>query len=188
MSRSMPVLAVLAAAVIAGCGSSGSSSSGSSSSSGTASASSGSSSSSASTATSSSAPPSTSSAPTHAPKPSSSHLSLSEREFRITPSIPTVARTGTIAITVRNRGTVTHAFAIEGPSGLVRTADIAPGGSATLTIAIHRAGRYAFFCPIDGHIRLGMHGVLIVGHPSSGGGGPPVSTPTTPGGGGGIYH
>ena len=187
MSRSMPVLAVLAAAVIAGCGSSGSSSSGSSSSSGTASASSSSSSSSASTATSSSAPPSTSSAPTHAPKPSS-HLSLSEREFRITPSISTVARTGTIAITVRNRGTVTHAFAIEGPSGLVRTADIAPGGSATLTIAIHRAGRYAFFCPIDGHIRLGMHGVLIVGHPSSGGGGPPVSTPTTPGGGGGIYH
>jgi len=179
-----PIIAVLCAAlaavVIAACGSSGSSSSSSSSS-----------------TASSTTPPRTTTASTTVPttttsttpaSPPSARLSLTETEFRITPSTPAVARTGTIAISVHNHGTVIHALAIEGPGGLVRTADIPPGGSATLTVHVTRAGRYAFFCPIDGHIRLGMHGVLIVGHPSAGPSGPPATTPTSPNSGGGIYH
>ncbi len=176
MRSSKPIIAALAALVIAGCGSSGSSSTA-----GTASAASSATPSTATTATP------TSTTTTTAPRPSA-RLTLTETEFKIQPSTPAVAKTGTIAITVHNRGTVIHALAIEGPAGIVRTADIPPGGSATLTVHIGRAGRYAFFCPIDGHIRLGMHGVLIVGHPSSGPSGPPVTTPTTPGSGGGIYH
>jgi uncharacterized cupredoxin-like copper-binding protein len=179
-----PIIAVLCAALaavaIAACGSSGSSSSSSSSS-----------------TASSTTPPRTTTASTTVPttttsttpaSPPSARLSLTETEFRITPSTPAVARTGTIAISVHNHGTVIHALAIEGPGGLVRTADIPPGGSATLTVHVTRAGRYAFFCPIDGHIRLGMHGVLIVGHPSAGPSGPPATTPTSPNSGGGIYH
>jgi len=175
--------AVLAAAAIAACGSSGSSSSASSSStsgmSSTPTA--------PSTTTTASPSPTTTASATRTGRPSA-RVSLTETEFRITPSTPAVARPGTIAIRVHNHGTVTHALAIEGPNGIIRTADIPPGGSATLTVRITQAGRYAFFCPIDGHIRLGMHGVLIVGHPSSSSSGPPVTTPTTPGSGGGIYH
>jgi uncharacterized cupredoxin-like copper-binding protein len=172
--------AALAAVVIAACGSSGSSSSSSSSSTS-------SSPTPPSTTTASTTVPTTTTSTTPASRPSA-RLSLTETEFRITPSTPAVARTGTIAISVHNHGTVIHALAIEGPGGLVRTADIPPGGSATLTVHVTRAGRYVFFCPIDGHIRLGMHGVLIVGHPSAGPSGPPATTPTSPNSGGGIYH
>jgi uncharacterized cupredoxin-like copper-binding protein len=180
MRSSKPIIAALAAVVIAGCGSSGSSSS-----SGTASTPSTASSPTPSTATTATPTPTTTTTTGLRP---SARLTLTETEFKIQPSTPAVAKTGTIAITVHNRGTVIHALAIEGSAGIARTADIPPGGSATLTVHIGRAGRYAFFCPIDGHIRLGMHGVLIVGHPSSGPSGPPVTTPTTPGSGGGIYH
>ncbi len=186
MRSSKPIIAALSAALaavaIAACGSSGSSSSSSSSTT----ASTASAPTPASTTTAST-PVQTTTTATPAPR-ASARLSLTETEFRITPSTPAVARTGTIAIAVHNRGKIVHALAIEAPGGIVRTADIPPGGSATLTLHVTRAGRYAFFCPIDGHIRLGMHGVLIVGHPSSGPSGPPATTPTSPNSGGGIYH
>jgi uncharacterized cupredoxin-like copper-binding protein len=146
--RRLALLAPLAAAaLLAGCGSS------SSSSSSTAAASSGSSS----TATST---PATASG-------GGSQLTLSEKEFKITPASPGVAHTGTITITVKNTGTITHALSVQTPSGVVSTGKIAPGASTTLKVNAAKAGHYTFFCPIDGHRASGMQGVLVVGSSSS---------------------
>jgi uncharacterized cupredoxin-like copper-binding protein len=95
-------------------------------------------------------------------------LAVSETEFKITPASATVAHTGTITITVKNNGKVTHALAVQTPSGVVRTDDIAPGGTATLTVNVSQAGRYVFYCPIDGHRTLGMQGTLVVGTSAGG--------------------
>jgi len=139
--RRLALLAPFAvAAVIAGCGSSSSSSSSSASSSNSA-------------ATSS----------------VGGQLTLSETEFKITPANPTVAHTGTITITVKNNGAVTHALSVQTPSGTVSTPHIAPGATATLKVNVTKAGRYTFFCPIPGHRAAGMQGVLIVGSASASG-------------------
>ena len=131
------------AALLAGCGSSSSSSS-----------------SSAPASSSSSAAPAASGGGGNA-------LTLSESEFKITPANPTVAKTGTITITVKNTGAVTHALAVQTPSGIVKTGKIAPGATATLTVDASKAGSYTFFCPIDGHRAAGMQGVLVVGSGSA---------------------
>jgi uncharacterized cupredoxin-like copper-binding protein len=90
-------------------------------------------------------------------------VALSETEFKITPASASVGSTGPITITVKNTGKVTHALAVQTPSGLLRTGAIAPGGSATLKVDASKAGSYVFYCPIGGHRGLGMQGTLIVG-------------------------
>jgi plastocyanin len=97
-------------------------------------------------------------------------LTLSESEFKITPAAPTVASTGTITITVKNAGAITHALSVQTPSGTVSTGKIAPGASATLKVNASKAGRYTFFCPIPGHRAAGMQGVLVVGSAGAGSG------------------
>jgi uncharacterized cupredoxin-like copper-binding protein len=145
MRRLFALAPFLAAALIAGCGSSSSSTS----------------------SKASSAPASSSSAPASAPASSgggaSGQLTLGESEFKITPASPTVAHTGTITITVKNTGAVTHALTVDTPSGPVSTGSIAPGATTTLKVNATKAGRYTFFCPIDGHRAAGMQGVLVVG-------------------------
>jgi uncharacterized cupredoxin-like copper-binding protein len=98
-----------------------------------------------------------------------SAVTLSEAEFKITPRTDTVSSIGKITITVRNTGKIVHALAIQTPAGAVRTGNIAPGASATLTVGLAK-GSYTFYCPIDGHRNLGMVGTLTVGAPAAGGG------------------
>jgi uncharacterized cupredoxin-like copper-binding protein len=116
-------------------------------------------------------------------------VTLTETEFKITPSSPTVAKAGKITITVKNSGKVTHALAVQTPSGVVKTSPIAPGATATLTVDVSKAGKYTFFCPIDGHRNLGMQGTLVVGSGASASGSSgsakPASTTSSGGGGGG---
>jgi uncharacterized cupredoxin-like copper-binding protein len=156
-----------AAAVLAGCGSSGSSSSSSSPSGSSGSNGSG-------TAVSASG---------------AGGVSLSETEFKITPASPKVSKTGTITITVTNNGAITHALAVQTPSGLVKTSHIAPGQSAKLTVNISKAGSYTFYCPIGNHRQAGMHGTLVVGSggSASGGASSSQSTSTSSSSGGGGY-
>jgi plastocyanin len=90
-------------------------------------------------------------------------VSLTETEFKISPPTPVIAGTGQVTITVRNAGKITHALAVQTPAGIVRTGNIAPGASATLTVNIPKAGNWVFFCPIDHHRELGMVGALAVG-------------------------
>jgi uncharacterized cupredoxin-like copper-binding protein len=139
------------AALLAGCGSSSSSSS-------------------------SSAPASTGSATPAASGGGGNALTLSETEFKFTPANPTVAKTGTITITVKNTGAVTHALAVQTPSGIVKTGKIAPGATATLTVDASKAGSYTFFCHIDGHRAAGMQGVLVVGSGAAAAGGAATSS------------
>ncbi len=116
-------------------------------------------------------------------------VSLSETEFKITPADPKVSKTGTITITVTNHGAITHALAVQTPSGLSKTQHIAPGQSAKLTVNIAKAGKYTFFCPIGNHRQAGMHGTLVVGSGGAAGGaaGPSKTTSTGSSSGGGGY-
>ena len=169
MPRVVPFLIVAVAAAVVGCGSSSSSST---------------------TASGAAPATTTSSSSTSMPAAGGSALTLTETEFKIAPASKTVATGGKITITVKNSGTTTHALTVDTPSGPVSTSDIAPGGSATVSVTASKAGHYAFFCPIDGHRKLGMEGVLIVGGASaaaSGGTAPATSTSSSGGGGSNGY-
>jgi plastocyanin len=107
-----------------------------------------------------------------------SPASISETEFKLNPSSPSVATGATV--TVKNDGATTHALEIATPSGEVKTKPIAPGRSATIK-APAKAGTYTMYCPIDGHKTKGMTGKLRVG--SGGGGG----SNSSGGGDGGGY-
>jgi plastocyanin len=99
-------------------------------------------------------------------------FTVSESEFKITPKHDSVAATGTITITAHNNGKIIHALAVQTPSGVVRTAAIQPGSSASLTVNLTKAGSYTLFCPIDHHRQLGMVATIKV----AGGGGGAAAT------------
>jgi plastocyanin len=89
----------------------------------------------------------------------SSSVTISETEFKLNPASPGIAPGGTI--TVKNGGGTTHALAVEGSNGEVKTKPLQPGQSATLK-APDKEGSYEIYCPIDGHKSKGMKGTLIV--------------------------
>jgi uncharacterized cupredoxin-like copper-binding protein len=116
---------------------------------------------------------SSSSAPAAAsPSSSGTQVSLTESEFKITPASPTVAQAGKVTINVKNTGQFTHALAVQTPSGVVKTGDIPPGASATLTVDAAKAGSYVFYCPLHNHRQQGMQGTLAVGTAAA----PPTSS------------
>jgi hypothetical protein len=90
-----------------------------------------------------------------------------------------------VTITVHNSGKITHALAVQTPSGVVKTRPIPAGESAILAVDFSKAGSYTFYCPIDHHRMLGMVGTLKVagggasGGSASGGAGLPTTTTTT---------
>lgn len=68
-----------------------------------------------------------------------------------------VSRPGSVTLRMANPSPLRHAVAIRGKRG--RTA--ATGGVSIVTVKL-RAGRYRFYCPIDGHAAAGMEGRLTV--------------------------
>jgi uncharacterized cupredoxin-like copper-binding protein len=107
-------------------------------------------------------------------------VTVSEKEFSLTPSSVDVDRAGTVSFTVKNDGQITHALEVEGNGVETETEEIQPGESATLTVELSRAGSYEMYCPIDGHEGNGMKGVVRVGGSSgSGGGGTTTDDDTT---------
>ena len=88
----------------------------------------------------------------------SSAVSVSLKEFAITPAAVTVASGG--SLTVTNDGHVPHNLSVEGTS--LRTPDIAPGQSASLDLASLKAGSYKILCLIPGHADSGMRATLEV--------------------------
>lgn len=160
--RSLIVVPALAAVAVAGCGGSSKTSSS----------------------------PSTPAAPATSTAPASGAGStvLTEAEYRFTPNTVSVAKSGSVTITVQNRGTIVHSFEIASVNGKpVRAADIQPGSSGSVTVTL-KPGSYSFFCPIDGHRALGMTGTITVaggGAPSSNGAATaPAGGASTSGGGG----
>lgn len=72
---------------------------------------------------------------------------------------------GAIAFNVRNTGTMTHRFEVEGNGEEWATEDLAPGGDITMSLNL-TAGEYEVYCPIVAggvnHQERGMTAVLRV--------------------------
>ena len=110
-------------------------------------------------------------------------ISLSEKEFSITPKAISVPKTGTYTFAVKNDGKITHSLEVKG-NGVEQTAgDIQPGGSTTLTVNLSKKGSYEVYCPIDGHRKLGMESSAAVGGGGAGGGTTTEKQQTTTSGG-----
>jgi uncharacterized cupredoxin-like copper-binding protein len=103
-------------------------------------------------------------------------VQISEKEFSLTPSTVTLSKPGTYAFQITNKGTITHAFEVEGNGVEAKSGDIQAGSSATLNVTLGKNGTYEIYCPIDGHKAQGMKGTLTVGS-AAGTGGTTTSTP-----------
>jgi plastocyanin len=119
--------------------------------------------------------------------PAGGALSISETEFKLTPSSEQVDKGGPVTIKVKNDGGTAHALKVEGPNGEVQTGTIAPGKSATLKADLSKPGSYEMYCPIDGHKDKGMKGEIKVGSAGSSSDDNGGSSGGSSGGGGGGY-
>jgi len=97
-------------------------------------------------------------------------VQISEKEYSLTPSTLTLSKPGTYAFHISNKGTITHAFEVEGNGVEEKSGDIQAGSSATLNVTFSKNGSYEMYCPIDGHKALGMKGTLAVGSAAGAGG------------------
>ena len=95
-----------------------------------------------------------------------STITVTEREFRITPSTRKAAK-GRVRIVVKNAGKYPHALAIRGAGVNKRTPVIQPGKSAVLLVDL-RTGSYSLWCPVPGHTARGMKAMLSVAGASTG--------------------
>jgi uncharacterized cupredoxin-like copper-binding protein len=110
-------------------------------------------------------------------------VSISEAEFKLSPSSLSVDKAGKVTLQVKNTGSITHALEIEGNGVEEKTGSIDPGQSKTITVDLSK-GSYEIYCPIDGHRAKGMEGTLQVGASA---GGMTTQQTTTDDKGGGYY-
>jgi uncharacterized cupredoxin-like copper-binding protein len=105
------------------------------------------------------------------PAGTSGTLQVSETDFKLNPSNPTVSKPGVVEIKATNDGQVEHSLEVEGPSGEAKLSKtLAPGDSGTLKVDLSKPGKYEWYCPVDGHKAMGMKGEITVkGSGSSGG-------------------
>jgi uncharacterized cupredoxin-like copper-binding protein len=97
-----------------------------------------------------------------ASKPASGAVSETETDFKFSDPKPTAtAKSGTVTFNVKNSGGTTHALEVEGPKGEVKSGTIQPGQSTSLKAKLP-PGKYEFYCPVDGHKKLGMKGEVTV--------------------------
>ena len=70
---------------------------------------------------------------------------------------------GTITVKMKNPATsgTKHGIEIEGHGVEKRGKNVRPGKTSTVTVKL-KAGRYEYYCPVDGHHAAGMEGKLIV--------------------------
>jgi plastocyanin len=71
------------------------------------------------------------------------------------------AKAGKVTIVMDNPSSVPHAVEVEG-NGVEKVTKTVTGGTADLTANL-KAGKYEFYCPVDGHRQAGMEGTLTVG-------------------------
>ncbi len=110
-------------------------------------------------------PPATPAPSTSAQRPSGSGttVTLSLKEYSITPATVTLKAGTAVTFEARNDGTINHALLISGSGVNVATKDLAfgPGMTETITATL-AAGTYTFICPVDGHASQGMKGTITV--------------------------
>jgi uncharacterized cupredoxin-like copper-binding protein len=114
-------------------------------------------------------------------------VTISETEFKLTPSSLTFDKTGTYHLKAVNKGSVAHALEVEGNGVEKETEKIAPGESATLEVSLDKDGSYEMYCPVDGHKDQGMEGTITVGSGGSSGETSTEQTTTTDTGGSSGY-
>ena len=90
-------------------------------------------------------------------------LSEDMTDFKFSQAAPKVkAKGGTVTISLKNSGGSTHAMEIEGPNDKeLESKQIGPGQTTTLKAKLP-PGTYEFYCPVDGHKKLGMEGKITV--------------------------
>jgi plastocyanin len=106
---------------------------------------------------------------TTAAAPAAGHVvSISESEYKLSPSTVSIAKTGKVTFDVKNMGKIEHALEIEGNGVQEETEHIAPGAAASITVTLSKNGTYEMYCPIDGHRDKGMQGTIRVGGSAGG--------------------
>jgi uncharacterized cupredoxin-like copper-binding protein len=100
-------------------------------------------------------------------------ITVTMTDFKFKLSKKSVPAIGTVIFTVVNKGKVAHDFKILGK----KTAKLAPGKSAKLTVKFTKKGKFAYICTVPGHAAAGMKGTLAVGTKATP---PPPETTTTP--------
>jgi plastocyanin len=71
------------------------------------------------------------------------------------------AKAGKVTVTFDNPSSVPHAVTIEG-NGVEETTETVTGGEAPPITVDLKAGSYEFYCPVGGHEAAGMKGTLTV--------------------------
>ena len=106
-------------------------------------------------------------------------VTVSLKEYKIAPAHKLTA--GKVTLVVANRGKLTHALAIAGPGVNAKTAMLAPGKTANLTVTL-KDGSYSLWCPVPGHAAAGMKLTAKVGAATAAGGGTAATGAGTAGG------
>ena len=72
------------------------------------------------------------------------------------------AKAGKVTIVMTNTSSIPHAVELEGGGIEKKGAVVTGGGSVSRVTANLEAGKYEFYCPVDGHKQAGMEGTLTV--------------------------
>lgn len=86
-------------------------------------------------------------------------IDVSETEFRIDPDKITVYKGKEVTFKVKNDGTVTHVFALQ---GMAKEVQVEPGETKELKVTFNNTGKIEYLCNIDAHDAKGMIGELTV--------------------------
>ncbi len=110
-------------------------------------------------------------------------VSISEKEYSLTPNKVTVKMGAPVQFKITNNGTIEHNFQLELASQNFEKklfdANIKPGETKTAEFSFTSQGDWEMYCPIDGHEDLGMKGIVTVSGAISGAA--PSVMPTTGG-------
>jgi uncharacterized cupredoxin-like copper-binding protein len=112
-------------------------------------------------------------------------ITIDESEFKLVPSSISLTRPGTYVFRGVNKGTISHAIAVEGNGVDEDGPTVQPGGVSMLKVTLTKTGSYEIYCPVDGHKGQGMLGKVTVGA-ASGSGGTGGGTSTQKNGGSGY--
>jgi plastocyanin len=71
------------------------------------------------------------------------------------------AKAGKVTVVLDNPSSLPHAVEVEGNGVEEETDTIGQGETAKVTVDL-KAGKYEYYCPVDGHKAAGMEGTLTV--------------------------
>jgi plastocyanin len=71
------------------------------------------------------------------------------------------AKAGKVTVVLDNPSSLPHAVEVEGSGVEEETDTIGEGETAKVTVDL-KAGKYEYYCPVDGHKAAGMKGTLTV--------------------------